>query len=470
PLDDIRAGNPPSNPELLDWLTQHFLESGFDAQDLMKTICKSRAYQLSVASNRWNEDDQLNYSHANPKRLPAEVLYDAVYSVTGAKMAIPGVPEGTRAAALPDVANELPDNFLANLGRPVRESACECERSGELQLGPVMALMNGTTVSDAISQGDNDIARLVGEFADDRKLVDELFVRILGRSATDPEIDAVLALRSRLQAEHQTLVTDLEAYRAQLAPMIAEREAKRQRQIAAAQQAHDTYQEEIRPREEQAEKDRQEKIDAAKQTLAEQEQSLLAKLPEWEERASQAETAWTPLDPRNMKSTTGAKLEKEEDLSVFASGPNNKRGKYTLAANTDLTGITGIKLELFADKRLPSNGPGRAPNGNFVLSEFTVEASETGKPKEKQKIELQNAQADYSQEGYNVATAIDGQAPQASNGWATHPKTGETRTAFFELKEPLTREGGSTFFFTLDQQYQGKDHTIGRFRISVTTS
>ncbi len=136
PLDDIRAGNPPTNPALLDHLTQEFIRSGFNTEHVLRLICNSRTYQLSVNTNKWNQDDSINYSHATARRLPAEVLYDAVYRVTGSVSDIPGVAPGTRAAALPDVAVQLPDGFLNNLGRPVRESACECERSGDLQLGP----------------------------------------------------------------------------------------------------------------------------------------------------------------------------------------------------------------------------------------------------------------------------------------------------------------------------------------------
>ncbi|HEX5471424.1 MAG TPA: DUF1549 domain-containing protein, partial [Lacipirellulaceae bacterium] len=151
PLDDIRAGNPPTNPELLDYLTNEFIKSGFNSRHIMKLICKSRTYQLSVASNKWNDDDQVNFSHARARRLPAEVLYDAIYRATGATSSFAGVAPGTRAAALPDVGVELPDGFLSSLGRPARESACECERSSNLQLGPVMALVSGPTVGNAIS-------------------------------------------------------------------------------------------------------------------------------------------------------------------------------------------------------------------------------------------------------------------------------------------------------------------------------
>ncbi len=470
PLDDIRAGNPPTNPELLDWLTQSFVESGFDVRALMTSICKSRAYQLSVAANDWNADDTRNYSHAVPKRLPAEVLYDAIYTVTGAKMQIPGVPEGTRAAAVPDAGVTLPDGFLANLGRPARESACECERSSEMQLSAVMALMNGPTVSDAISQPDNAIAQLVAAESDNTALVNSLFLRILNRPARPEEVEATVALMGHLQEEHSALVAEAKRYEEEIAPVVAEKERKREDAIAAAQQAHDAYAEEIRPREEQAEHERQEKIAAAKQALADYEAGLPAKVVAWAQSAASAETGWIALDPRDLKASTRANLEKQDDLSVFASGPNDRKGNYTVTAETDLSGITGIKLELFADTRLPQNGPGRAQNGNFVLSEFTVSAWAKGEPSSEAKLALQNAKADFSQDGFDVSGAIDGNAPNNGSGWATAPKFGENRTATFELQEPLSGDGTKVLKFVLDQQYQDNMHTIGRFRISVTTA
>ncbi|MEM0968749.1 MAG: DUF1549 domain-containing protein, partial [Verrucomicrobiota bacterium] len=83
PIDDIRAGNPPTNPELLDHLTHQFVESGFDVRALIREICHSRTYQLSIETHRWNEDDDQNFSHGKARRLPAEVLFDTIYSVTG---------------------------------------------------------------------------------------------------------------------------------------------------------------------------------------------------------------------------------------------------------------------------------------------------------------------------------------------------------------------------------------------------
>ncbi|MCA9081734.1 MAG: DUF1553 domain-containing protein, partial [Planctomycetaceae bacterium] len=470
PLDDIRAGNPPTNPELLDWLTTEFVKSNFDMRHVMRLICNSRTYQLSVVANEWNADDDRNYSHAVPKRLPAEVLYDTVYTVTGAKMNIPGVAAGTRAAALPDVGVELKDNFLANLGRPVRESACECERSADLQLGPIMALMNGPTVSDAISQPDNAIAKLVAEQPDDAQLVNELFLRILNRPAYSSEVEAAKSMLAELQTDHTALEQQLAAYREEIAPVVQLKETKRQQAIATAQQAHDAYWETIREREEAAETARQERIAAAQKAMDDYNVALPEKLTAWTAGLSDAETAWTVLDPQELKASTRAKLTKEDDLSIFVTGPNNRTGNYTVTAQTTGAGLTGIKLQLLTDPRLPSNGPGRSPNGNFVLTEFTVQAWEKGKPEEKQTLVLHNAQADFSQDNYAIATAIDGNQAGSGNGWATHPQTGQNRVATFELKEPLQWDGEVVLHFTLDQNYQGKDHSIGRFRLSVTTA
>jgi len=161
PIDDIRAGNPPSNPELLEYLTEEFIGSGFDVQHVLRLICSSRTYQLSVKTVPWNEDDTTNYSHAMARRLPAEVLFDALHRAVGSKSKFPGVPQGTRAAALPDSGVKLASGFLATLGRPPRESACECDRSNDLQLGPVMALVSGPTLSGAIADPNNELAKLV---------------------------------------------------------------------------------------------------------------------------------------------------------------------------------------------------------------------------------------------------------------------------------------------------------------------
>src|SRR5260221_5646437 len=115
PLDDTRAGNPPTNPELLAYLTKEFLDHKFDVRHVLRLVCKSRTYQLGIAANKWNEDDKINYSHAIARRLPAEVLYDSVQKVTGAPSHLPG---GQRASQLADAASDTPSGVPRNLGRP----------------------------------------------------------------------------------------------------------------------------------------------------------------------------------------------------------------------------------------------------------------------------------------------------------------------------------------------------------------
>jgi hypothetical protein len=467
PLDDIRAGNPPTNPQLLDYLAEEFVASGFDVRHVMRLICRSRTYQLAIATNKWNADDKINYSHAVARRLPAEVLYDAIYRVTGTTSRIPGVPAGTRAAALPDSGVELPDGFLGNLGRPARESACECERASGLQLGPVMALISGPTVGQALADPGNALAQLAASAMDDEQLVNELFMRVLNRSATDAEINAAVAVLRELPQEHEKLVAQQTAYEKKLAATIAEQEKQRQQAISTAQTELVAYEKKIAARDAELDQKRQQQIAQTEAALKQYEQQLPQKLSAWEQAINQP-TAWTVLDPVELSATNRAKLAKEDDLSVFASGPNAK-GTYKFAARTELTDITGVKLELLTDDRLPTKGPGRADNGNFVLTEFRAEWAPEGEPNKKTAVALQNAQADFSQEQYDIKTAIDGKKAPQGNGWASSPKLGENRTAVFETKQNVGAGPGLLTFY-LDQEYQDNKHTIGRFRISITTT
>lgn len=144
PEDDLRATNPPTNPALLDALAEFFTKSGYDLKKLVRTIVLSRTYQLSAVPNRWNAADRQNYSHFQPRRLPSEVLHDAIDQVTLAKTQFPGVPAGTRAVQLPD--NAFDSYFLTVFGRPAGASACECERSSDLSLTQLLHLMNSFEV------------------------------------------------------------------------------------------------------------------------------------------------------------------------------------------------------------------------------------------------------------------------------------------------------------------------------------
>ena len=194
--------------------------------------------------------------------------------------------------------------------------------------------------------------------------------------------------------------------------------------------------------------------------------NLPAKQAEWE-KSIKNPVAWTVLEPTSLKSAGGATLTKETDKSIFATGKNPFPETYTITANTNLANITAIRLEVLADPRLPARGPGRAPNGNFVLHEFTVTSAPQAEPAKAAKVELHNASATFSQESFPVGNAIDN---NPGTGWAVAPMFGKDQTAIFELKKPVGAATGTTLTFTLDQKFAGKDHNIGRFRLSVTTA
>ena len=136
---------------------------------------------------------------------------------------------------------------------------------------------------------------------------------------------------------------------------------------------------------------------------------LPARQAAWEKSLKNV-PAWTVLETVKAVSTGGATLAKQPDGSILASGKNPSPESYTITTKTPLSGITGIRLEVLPDPSLPKQGPGRAPNGNFVLNEFHVTAAPVGEPAKGQPVVLQHATADYSQPSWAVAGAIDGNA------------------------------------------------------------
>lgn len=468
PIDDIRAGNPPSNAELLDRLTQEFVASNFDVQQLIRTICKSRTYQLSIATNQWNADDRINYSHAFAKRLPAEVLLDSLLRATGASLQVPGAPANARAAQFLDPAVSGPGGFLAQFGRPPRESPCECERSSGMQFGPVMSLVSGQTVGDAINQPSNLLTHLAATESDNSKLVQELFLRILSRPATENEVAKANSLFAEMPEEHSRLVASLRDTETKLAPVIAEREQERLKAIATAESALQAHEAALAPRIAELEQERLKRIAMLEGELARYEAALPEKLAAWEMQ-SRKHAEWTAIDPTDLSSTSATTLKRQADGSILSTNSNGL-GTYKVIARTELKGITAIRLSVLADDKHPKRGPGRAEDGNFVLSEFEVLAAPTSDPTKTQKLKLEHAQADFSQQSYAVSTAIDGKIEAVNNGWAVAPKVGQDHVATFELVQPAGFDGGTTLTFLLHQQFQSGTHSIGRFKISVTTA
>ncbi len=188
PVDDIRASNPPVNPQLLEALTKDLIDHNFDLQHLMRTIVNSRAYQASFLNNEWNAGDAENFSHAIPRRLTSEQLADAVTMAAGAKPNFPEVPDDTSASQLPD-PHVGKDGFLDLFGRPNRESACECERRADFSLPQALNLVNGTTISDAVADPKGRVAKLVLAGKPDTAIIEELYLATISRFPTKQEAD-----------------------------------------------------------------------------------------------------------------------------------------------------------------------------------------------------------------------------------------------------------------------------------------
>jgi hypothetical protein len=196
------------------------------------------------------------------------------------------------------------------------------------------------------------------------------------------------------------------------------------------------------------------------------EKQMPARQPEWEKRLKTS-SPWTVLEVADAASSGGASLSRQGDGSLLVSGPNNGPETYTMTATTKLKNITGIRLEVLPDPSLPGQGPGRAKNGNFVLNEFQVSAGPQGDEAKPKPVPLQNPAATFSQQGYAVAGAIDN---NPATGWAVSPQFGRRHVAVFEAKRPINFPNGTALTFTLEQHFAGKDHNIGKFRLSVTTS
>jgi hypothetical protein len=192
PEDDLRATNPASDEPLMNWLVADFRAHGHDVKRLIRTIMTSAVYARSSVPAAGNKADAKYLSHYPVKRLPAEVILDAVARVTEVPSTFPGYPAGWRSLQLPDTKVE--SAFLASFGRPERLNTCSCERSSEPSMSQALHLANGATVNERLRDAKGVVARVIAAKATDAEVVDRLFLAALTRRPTDEE-------RSRLVAE-----------------------------------------------------------------------------------------------------------------------------------------------------------------------------------------------------------------------------------------------------------------------------
>jgi hypothetical protein len=200
PVDDQNLANPPSNAALLDYLSQAFIDHGYDMKWLHREICNSRTYQLSWKPNDTNRLDGRNFSHALIRRLPAEVAVDAVAMATASVSSAEEAAQDPSRRAISETRTRQPGRNQANyalrvFGQPARATTCDCERSNEPNLAQSLFLMNDTEIFTVLDRRDGRLQELTRQVEREKKTVDpdqlvqEFYLRTLSRYPTSAEVD-----------------------------------------------------------------------------------------------------------------------------------------------------------------------------------------------------------------------------------------------------------------------------------------
>ncbi|MBS0262930.1 MAG: DUF1549 domain-containing protein [Planctomycetes bacterium] len=202
PIDDFRATNPPSNPELLKALSAELVSQQFRLKPVIRTIMNSQVYQSSALANAGNREDEAQFSHAQVQMLTAELRADAWARIAGVPLKFAGYPAGTRAVELAGVPaardrdrelrSTLADEFLQEFGKPPRLQACECERSHEATLSQTLRSVNGPFILELIRRPDNRLGQMLAASRSSAEIIDELFWVSLSRGPTPEERQAAL--------------------------------------------------------------------------------------------------------------------------------------------------------------------------------------------------------------------------------------------------------------------------------------
>ena len=219
PTDDLRVSNPASNALLLEALAQWLVEHDFDLKGLMRVILQSETYQRSSLPIAENEADQRFYSRYYPRRLMAEVLYDAIAQVSevpakfthlaydgSAVVETKEYPEGTRAIELYDSAVLAP--FLKTFGRNARNITCECERTNTPSLVQVLHISNGNTVNERLRDEKSCVGKALLAETPNQRILEEAFLRTLARKPESSEVEQLLPLLETASADQRREVIE----------------------------------------------------------------------------------------------------------------------------------------------------------------------------------------------------------------------------------------------------------------------
>jgi hypothetical protein len=202
-------------------------------------------------------------------------------------------------------------------------------------------------------------------------------------------------------------------------------------------------------------------VAARRAEIQRQIDALEAALPE--QFPPGGELRWTPGKILLLRSSKGATVESLDDGSVRLGGPAPDKDVYQIALEAPRAEVAAMRIEALTDDALPKRGPGRAPNGNFVLGEVKLSYRPPG-AQDDRRLKFSSAESDVAQSGFPAADAID---ENPKTGWAVDVGAGlnADHAAVFYLEAPVAAEPEARWTLRLEQNYGGA-HTLGRLRIS----
>ncbi|MEY4483581.1 MAG: hypothetical protein RL693_1033, partial [Verrucomicrobiota bacterium] len=187
PVDDFRISNPPSNPALLDELGKELVRQRYDLKALMRTILRSHLYQLTTVPNESNLADTRNFSRSYRRRLPAEVLTDALVDVTGVPDVYAGMAPGSRAIQAWNY--KIDSQTMDAFGRPNPSTACPCERDMRPSIVQSLHLMNSRLLQAKFASSSGRIQTLANGSQAPAEIVTELYLTCYGREPAPQELE-----------------------------------------------------------------------------------------------------------------------------------------------------------------------------------------------------------------------------------------------------------------------------------------
>lgn len=211
PVDDFRATNPPSNPELLRSLSSDFVKHGYRLKPLLRTILNSKTYQLASSGPKQSPHAaraDRYFTKAKVKMLTAEQVLDAVSQATGVPETFKGYPLGTRAIELAEGGVNHP--FLQAFSKPVRDAVCECAREDDPSLPEMLHLLNNANLLAKVKSRNGRLAHWLGDRPDTKSVIENIYLATLSRRPTTAEVEIASRHVDALQGDLTQAMQDLQ--------------------------------------------------------------------------------------------------------------------------------------------------------------------------------------------------------------------------------------------------------------------